>query len=151
VLQSNEPYSVRAPRTFTVGLAFKASRRLTLLGQADHVLYADTRSGLTIAQGAHARADYELPSAWEPRAGIEWSLPARTFSVQLRAGLHYRAPGLLRYTGEDAVEAAVFTGEDHRLVSSAGLSVVTARWLRFEIAGRFSERTEILAGAAARF
>jgi hypothetical protein len=151
VLVSDEPYEIRAPRIVAAGIALEPSRRLALFGQVDYVAYHDIQQGLVIGQGALARADYQLQNAWEPRVGAELSVPQRTFSLQFRAGVHLQAAGLLRYVGSDPVELAAFAGERRRAVISAGASLVTARWLRFDLGGRFGEQTEVLAGVSARF
>lgn len=151
VLESNGQYQVRAPRVSSGALRFEPSHRWAFFGQIDFVRYGDAQSALVIGQGAHARSDYALKDAWEPRAGVEVSIPRRRFSLQLRAGIHLQAPGLLRYVGSDPVEGAAFVGDRRRVVAAAGASLVTARWLRFDIATRLGEQTEILAGAAARF
>jgi hypothetical protein len=151
VLEADGRYEMRAPRVVTAGLAWAPSLRLTLVGQLDHVIHRDVHSGLVIGQGAHARRDYVLDNAWDGRAGLELSLPRRSSSLQVRAGVHVPAPALLRYTGSDAVERVIFAGEDRRAIATAGASYVTARSFRFDLAIRSGERVEILAGAAARF
>jgi hypothetical protein len=150
VLEPSGRYEIRAPRVASAGIALEPSRRLALFGQIDYVAYRDVQSGIVIGQGAHARNEYSLPSAWEPRAGVELSVPRPTFSLQFRGGVHLQAPGLIRYLGSDPVERVAFGGERRRVVPSAGASLVT-RWLRVDVAVRLGEQFELLAGAAARF
>jgi hypothetical protein len=143
---------VRQPRLLSAGVALQVSRKLLLTAQLDRVSYHDLQAGLVIGQGAHARAEYALADAWEPRAGIELSLPRKAVSLQLRGGVHWQSVAALRYTGEDPVEAAAFEGAPRKAVGAAGASVVTARWLRFDVTARFGgERSELLVGTAVRF
>jgi long-subunit fatty acid transport protein len=152
VLDEGSPYEVRQPRLLSAGVALQVSRKLLLTAQLDRVSYHDLQAGLVIGQGAHARAEYALADAWEPRAGIELSLPRKAVSLQLRGGVHWQSVAALRYTGEDPVEAAAFEGAPRKAVGAAGASVVTARWLRFDVTARFGgERSELLVGTAVRF
>ena len=106
---------------------------------------------LSIRLGAHARSDYELDDAWEPRAGLEVSLPFSSASLQFRGGYHRVANGALRYAGTDAVEAASFLGTAPENVFSAGASVAT-RGFRLDVAGVFSgPGNQILVGVTGRF
>jgi long-subunit fatty acid transport protein len=152
VLDDGSAYEVRQPRVFSLGATLQASRKLLFSAQLDRVAYHEIQSALIIGQGAHARGDYALSDAWEPRLGVELSLPRRAASVQLRAGVHWRAAGSLRYTGADRGEASAFSGSSRQVLGSVGGSLVTARWLRFDLSGRFGgDRGELLFGTAVRF
>jgi hypothetical protein len=151
VLDDGHRYEIRAPRVFSAAISVEPSLRLAVFGQADFVRYQDVSSGLAVTQGAHERAEYALRNAWEPRVGIELRFPHRTFSIVTRAGLQAQAPGLLSYVGTDPAEAAVFVGERRRTVPSLGAAVVTSRSFSVDVALRFGEATQLLAGGAIRF
>jgi hypothetical protein len=128
------------------------SLKLRLVAQVDRVRYGQIQSSLVIGQGARSREEYALDDAWEPRVGLEVSLPRRASSIQLRGGLHWQAPGALRYEGGDPLESASFVGGARSLVGAVGASLVTTRWLRLDVAAQFArERTQLAAGLAGRF
>ncbi len=152
VLEDGSPYEIRQPRVVSGGVAVQATLKILLTAQVDRVGYHDVQAGLVIGQGAHARDEYALGDAWEPRVGVELSLPRKAASIQLRAGVHWQAAAALRYTGPDPTEAAAFAGGVRKTVGAVGGSLVTARWLRFDVTGRFGgERSELLVGTAVRF
>lgn len=152
VLDEGSGYDVRRPRVTSAAVAVEPSLKLRLTAQLDRIRYSQILSSLTIGQGAHARADYALADAWEPRFGIELSLPRRAASVQLRAGVHWQAPGVLRYLGVDPLEQATFVGAKRAVVTALGASIVTPAWLRLDLAAQLGhERPHFLAGLAARF
>jgi hypothetical protein len=152
VLDPGSGYDVRQPGSVSAGLSVQASLKLRLAAQVDRVGYGQIRSSLVIGQGARRREEYALEDAWEPRAAVELSLPRRASSLQLRAGLHWQAPGALRYDGSDLLERATFAGGTRSLTGAVGASLVTPRWLRVDLAARFArERTQIAAGLAGRF
>lgn len=152
VLDPGTGFDVRQPAIVSAGLSVEPSLKLRLLAQVDHVRYSEIRSSLVVAQGAHRREDYELEDAWEPRLAAEVSLPRRASSLQLRAGLHWRAAGALRYGGADPLERASFVGTERGVVAALGASVVTPRWLRVDLGVVFaSDRSQVLAGLAGRF
>jgi hypothetical protein len=152
VLDPGSGYDIRRPAVVSAGLSFEPSLKLRLLAQVDHVRYGEIRSSLVIGQGAHRREDYVLGDAWEPRLGAEVSLPRRASSLQLRAGLHWRAAGSLRYAGADVLEKASFVGGEREAVAALGASIVTPRWLRVDVAAVFAkDRAHILGGLAGRF
>jgi hypothetical protein len=150
-LDPGSRYRLRQPPVIGAGACVRVSRHVTALAQLDRVQYGEIRSTLSIRQGAVARADYELDDAWEPRAGVEVSLPFRSVSLQLRGGWHRAAPGGLRYTGTDAVEAASFLGAPAHGAFSAGASLAT-RSFRLDVAGVTTDPgTQVLAGITGRF
>jgi hypothetical protein len=152
MLDPGSGYDVRQPAVLSAGLSVEPSLKLRLLAQVDHVRYGEIRSSLVIGQGAHRREDYVLGDAWEPRLAVELSLPRKASSLQLRAGLHWRASGALRYAGTDPLEKASFVGGEREAVAAAGLSVVTPRWLRVDLAVVVAkDRKQILGGLAGRF
>jgi hypothetical protein len=151
VLDEGGPYEIRQPQMLSAGACFRTLKVL-ITAQVDRVRYGDIQSALVIAQGAHSRDEYRLLDAWEPRAAIEVSLPRKAMSLQLRAGVHRRSSGAFEYIGGDAVERAAFVGASRGVLVSAGASLVTARWLRFDVAVRTGgERSAWLAGMAVRF
>lgn len=150
-LDPGSRYRLRRPGVARVGACVRISRHLTAAAEIDRVRYGEIRSQLSIRQGAAARTDYALADAWEPRAGLEVSLPFRSVSLQLRGGYHRAAGGGLRYTGADAVEAASFLGAPAHGSFSAGASLAT-RSFRLDVAGVSSEPgTQLLAGITGRF
>lgn len=152
VLDPGSGYDVRQPAVVSAGLSVEPSLKLRLFAQVDHVRYSEIRSSLVIGQGAHRREEYDLADAWEPRLGVELSLPRRASSLQLRAGVHWRAAGALRYSGPDPLERASFPGGDRQALAALGASLVTPRWLRVDLAVQFAgERNVVLGGLAGRF
>jgi hypothetical protein len=152
VIDPGSGYDVRQPRVLSLGASLEPSLKLRLVAQLDRVGYGDIAAGLVIGQGAHRRDEYALGDAWEPRAAVELSLPRRASSLQLRAGVHWQAAGALRYTGSDPGERAAFVGGDRQAVLAAGVSLVTPRWVRLDVAAQFGgERNVITAGLAGRF
>jgi len=150
-LDPGSSYRLRQPSVLAVGGAFQLSRKLLLVAEADHVSYGEIQSALIIRQGAHSRDDYVLASAWEPRGGLELSLPFTKLSLQLRAGVERLAAGGLSYQGGDPVELAAFPGSPARVGWTAGAAVVTGGF-RLDVAGSGAgERPTFLAGASARF
>jgi hypothetical protein len=150
-LDPGSRYRLRQPPVIGAGAGVRVSRHVTALAQLDRVRYGEIRSALSIRQGAAARTDYALDDAWEPRAGVEVSLPFRSVSLQLRGGWHRAAPGALRYAGADAVEAASFLGAPAHGAFSAGASLAT-RSFRLDVAGVTAEPgTQVLAGITGRF
>lgn len=152
VIDPGSGYDVRQPQVLSFAASLEPSLKLRVVAQVDRVGYGDIAGGLVIGQGAHRRDEYALGDAWEPRAAVELSLPRRASSLQLRAGVHWQAPGALRYTGADAGERAAFVGGDRQAVVAAGVSLVTPRWVRVDLAAAFGgERNVITAGLGARF
>jgi hypothetical protein len=89
-LDGDGPSSVRQPSVLSGGVALLAGTRLLLTGQLDYVRYGEIQTPFaSLAPGG------SLPRfavfAWEPRAGIEVSLPFSSMSIQLRAGLSGRS------------------------------------------------------------
>lgn len=152
VLDPGSPYEVRRPAVLSLGFALQPSLKLLVAAQGDYVRYDEVQSALVIGQGAHSRSAYEHKDGWEGRLGAELSLPRRQASLQLRAGVHWRAPGGPRFTGLDETERATFPGSSRSLRGTTGLSIVTPRWLRLDVAASFAgEQTQVMAGLAARF
>jgi hypothetical protein len=65
-----------------------SSRKVLGLVQIDRVRYGEIQSVVIIRQGAESRDDYRLEDAWEPRLGLEVSVPLHRVSLQFRAGAH---------------------------------------------------------------
>ena len=152
VLDPGSGYDLSRPSMISTGVSVEPSLKLRLTAQLDRVGYGEIQSSLVIGQGEHRRDDYALEDAWEPRVGVELSLPRRASSIQLRGGLHWQAAGALRYRGTDPLEAATFVGDERSLAAGVGASLVTAKWLRIDLAARFAhERNVFAAGLAGRF
>ena len=151
VLDPGSRYVVRRPGALSLGACLRPSLRLLLAAQLDRVRYQEIASGLVIGQGAHSRSDYLLTDAWEPRLGVEASFPQPRFSIQVRGGVHWMAPGSLRYTGPDVGEQMAFVGSERRARIALGGSLVTARWFRFDLTARVGGRPrDVIAGLAVR-
>ena len=59
---------------------------------------------------------------------------------------------VLDFMDELGLERATFVGDERSLVGGAGLSLVTTRWLRIDVAAQFAhERNVFAAGLAGRF
>lgn len=152
VLDSGTDFIVRAPAVVAGGVAVRLSERVLVAGQLDYVRYGEIQSVLAVRQGSAVRADYHLDNAFEPHAGIEFSMPVRSFSVQLRGGLHSQAPGSLAYEGSDASEVTAFQASKRRLLASSGLSLVSRSGFRTDLAATFGgDRRMLSAGMALRF
>ncbi len=150
-LDPGSEFRLRQPAVVSAGACVRLTRQVTVVAQLDRVRYGEIQDVLSIRLGAHARDDYALDDAWEPRGGLEVSLPFTGASLQLRAGYHYVAEGALRYAGADAVEAASFLGTAPEHVFSAGASVAT-RGFRLDVAAAFSDPgTQLLVGVSGRF
>jgi long-subunit fatty acid transport protein len=150
-LDSGSTYRLRQPSVLGVGASIRLSRKAVAFGQADHVRYSEIQSALIIRQGAHSRDDYRLADAWEPRAGLEVSLPFTKVSLQLRTGIERLAEGGLAYQGRDVVEQAAFPGSAAQVGWTAGAALVTGSF-RLDAAARGAgERPAFLAGLTARF
>ena len=150
-LDTGSAYRLRQPSALRGGAALRLSHKVQAVAQVDRVRYSEIQSVLIIRQGAHAREDYQLADAWEPRGGLEVSVPFRTLSLQLRAGVERPAPGALAYEGGDPVEQETFTGMPARFGWTAGGSLVTGS-LRLHVAARGgADRGAVLAGLNLRF
>jgi hypothetical protein len=152
VLDPGSSFTVRAPRTDSFGVSVRPSLKVMFSAQIDRVAYHEIQRVVVIARGAHARDEYVLDDAWEPRLGVEASFPLRSASLQLRAGVRWRGPNALSYVGSDPAEAQAFVGAERKAEGAIGASLVTARWLRFDAAASFGgDRTRIALGTAVRF
>jgi hypothetical protein len=150
-LDPGSTFRLRQPAVLSFGGCARLSRQVTAVAQLDRVRYGEIRDALSIRLGAHARADYALGDAWEPRAGLEVSVPFRSASLQLRGGYHRAANGALRYEGNDPVELASFLGTTPEDVVSAGASLAT-RGFRLDVAALFSDPgDQLLVGVTGRF
>jgi len=178
-LDGDGPSVVREPSVVSAGVALLAGTRLLLTGQLDYVRYGEIQTPFaSLAPGG------SLPRfavfAWEPRVGIELSLPFSSMSIQLRAGLSGRssagaersgaadaapvptappvpplAPAPIRTALQEITAALPETPrgkETGSLRGAVGGSLVTAKGLRLDLAVRFgAEGASVLAGTAIRF
>lgn len=152
VLEERGAYQVVRPSRLQAGARLRLSPRLVLGAQLDFVRYSEVPAALVIGQGARSRDEYRLNDAFEPRLGAEFSIPLRGFSLQMRAGLQGQAGGTLRFLGDEPAEVSAFPGSRYELLGALGLSLVSGRGLRLDLAGAFGgERPALLVGAGARF
>ena len=153
VLDAGSQYDLRQPGVVSAGAAWEVSPRLILVGQADFVRYSEGGDTFLVTAGEFRPADFRREDAIEPRAAIEFSLPVRAgVSLQFRGGVHSQAPGRLAFTGSSAAELSRFRNEARVLIGAAGVSIVTSRGLRLDVAGRFGgEQEAVIAGASVRF
>jgi hypothetical protein len=89
-LDGDGPSVVRQPSVVSGGVALLAGTRVLLTGQLDYVRYGEIQTpfaGVTPGGVPPRLAVF----AWEPRVGIELSLPFSSMSLQLRAGLSGRS------------------------------------------------------------
>lgn len=152
-LDPGSTFRVRQPAVLSLGTSVRLSRQVTALGQVDRVRYGEIRSALQIRYGANTRADYALSDAWEPRAGLEVSVPFSRASLQLRAGYVRVAAGALRFVGTapNGVEGLSFLGTAPENVMCGGASIAT-RGFRLDVAVQSSDPgTQLLAGVTGRF
>ena len=106
-LDGDGPSVARQPSVVSGGVALLAGTRLLLTGQLDYVRYGEIQTPFaSLAPGG------SLPRfavfAWEPRMGIELSLPFSSMSIQLRAGLSGRSSARVE-TGRTAGAAPIPT------------------------------------------
>jgi hypothetical protein len=97
-LDGDGPSTVRQPSVVSGGVALLAGTRVLLTGQLDYVRYGEIQTPFpSLAPGGG------LPRlavfAWEPRVGIEVSLPFPSMSIQLRAGLSGRSSAVAASSG----------------------------------------------------
>lgn len=152
VLDEGTDFIVRAPAVVSGGMSVRLSDRILISGQLDYVRYGEIQSVLAVRQGSALRSDYHLDNAFEPRAGVEFSLPVNSISLQVRGGVHSQGPGSLAYEGPDAAEVAVFRHSGRRLLMSTGCSLVWRSGMRGDFAATFGgDRRMFSAGLAARF
>ena len=177
-LDGDGPSAVRQPSVFSGGVALLAGTRLLLTSQLDYVRYGEIQTPFaSLAPGGLPRFGV---FAWEPRVGIELSLPFSSMSIQLRAGLSGRSttgaeggspaaaapvptvpPSPSPDPGPPATALQQITAvlpetprgkETGSLRGSVGGSLVTAKGVRLDLAVRFgAEGTSVLAGTAIRF
>lgn len=151
-LDSGSPFELVRPAVVSAGGTWRPSVRLVVGAQVDYVSYSDVPAALTIGLGARSRDEYRLADALEPHLGAEYSIPLRGLSLQVRAGLQLQAGGRLRFEGDDAAEASAYPGDGSQAVGSLGLSLVSGRGLRLDLAGRLGgERPAFLLGVMTRF
>jgi len=144
-------YELRQPGLLAVGVAYEISPKVLIVAQVDYLRSSEIPRELVVRTGPSVSSDYTLGDALEPRLGVEASFPRRTFSLQLRGGLHSQAPGFLAYRGASSVDAFTFRGGSRHLVPAFGGSVVT-RALRMDIAARLGgEQGTVIATAGFRF
>jgi hypothetical protein len=74
----------RFPSSITRGLSVRPTTKLLLAAELDYVLYGEVNSSLSVRGVAGQQAQYEIKNALEPRLGIEFAWPHRSFSVQFR-------------------------------------------------------------------
>ena len=152
VIDSGSASDLRQPGLVAAGLSVQLSPKILVSGQLDYVRYSEIRRQLVIRSGSTTSADYGLVDALEPRLGLEFSLPLRRYSVQLRGGVHSQAAGFLSYRGASPVEASTFRGGTRHLVPALGASLVNRGGLRIDLGGRLGgEQRELLATAGLRF
>jgi len=110
----------------TAGLAWRPTDRWLFTGQGDLIRYGEVVAAVRRNVEGDAPG-FRLPSTVEPRAGGEYSTPLSCGCgiVKVRAGVHYRSPGTLRFVGPDAVTAAIFTNPGWRTVATLGISFLT--------------------------
>jgi hypothetical protein len=112
---------VRRPSLLSAGLAWRPSDRWTVGLQGDLVRYREVMDSLRRNAGDAAN-DWSLPDAVEPRLGLEFSAPlwCGCGVVKLRAGVHYRSSGVLRYGGTDPALLSAFEGDGWETVATMG-------------------------------
>jgi len=118
---SSRSIGVRRPSTVTAGLAWSAPGRWSFMAEGDLIRYREVFESLrgNIGEGA---AGFGLPDTVEPRLGMEFATPLSCGCgvVKLRAGIHYRSPGTLRYAGGDPLRARAFPPGRWRSVAALG-------------------------------
>ena len=105
--------ALRRPSLVAAGLGWRADNHWSYSVQADFIRFRDVVETLRRNVGDEAAAGFDLPDEVEPRIGGEFATPLTCGcgSIKVRAGLHYRSPGTLRYEGDDPEQAAAFTSQ----------------------------------------
>jgi hypothetical protein len=165
-LDGDGPSVVRQPSVVSGGIALLAGTRVLITGQLDYVRYGEIQTPFASADPGAASPRFAL-FAWEPRVGIELSLPFSWMSLQLRAGLSGRSaagaersgaaaaplptapppapspspsPPISRTALQEIAAALPQTpagNETGSLRGAVGGSLVTAKGLRLDLAVRF--------------
>lgn len=176
-LEAGRDYEVRRPSITSGGLGLRLSPKLLALGQLDYVRYGEIAGPLL--PGGYSDLQYQLVT-WEWRLALEASLPLRSASLQLRAGIHDRPPQA-SFGGAVSTAAAVESAPGPQPPSlsareallrdatalrpqdpsfdaypgtrlSVGAALVTSRGLRFDMAWRFGgDRPGALASLSVQF
>jgi hypothetical protein len=117
--------AIRRPSVISIGLAGRPSDRWIFSAQADLIRYREVVATLRRNIGEDA-GGFSLPDAVEPRVGAEFAAPlwCGCGIVRLRAGIHYRSPGTLRYEGSDPTAARAFAERSWRTVATLGASLL---------------------------
>jgi hypothetical protein len=154
---STTSIDVRRPSLLSAGLYWRANDRWSFATQADYIRYSEVVDTLTRNVGPAAAAGFSLPSTVEPRFGAEYgvTLWCGCGVVRLRAGVHYQAPGTLRYDGTDPVAVQAFPNRRWHAAAAFGGSFYTehfANAIRLDVDARdvFDQRT-LSVGLAWRF
>jgi len=134
------PTDVRRPSLVAAGLAFRPSDRWTLSAEGDLIRYREVIDTLR-RNSATPAADWTLPDALEPRAGVEFAAPlwCGCGVVRLRGGLHYGSSGRIRYGGTDPLLARAFEHDPWETTGSLGASFFTEHFghaLRIDVDSR---------------
>jgi hypothetical protein len=125
-------YDLVAPPRIALGLLFRPSSVVRILGQIDRVGWAAVEEAVRCCGGPGASElalddaiDVRLAAEFRPQYGDVgiWN------RVAIRVGVHHRSRGLPEYTGDDPAQQARFPGASPSTEWSVGL----AFW-RFEMA-----------------
>jgi hypothetical protein len=165
VLDDGSSFSVRSPSVLSGGLSWRPELRraqtLLLTAQVDRVWLGSLRP--TAAPGLAASADdYRMDDAFEWRVGSEMTLPfpgrwlrhnpGSPNRIQLRAGWHHAAAGVLVYSGSDPQQTSLFPRVSARNLWSVGLSVGSTTIWRLSGACRFGDDDKaVVVGLAIRY
>jgi len=147
---------LRRPTLVTAGLAWNAPDRWSFMAEGDLIRYREVLESLRGNVG-EAAAGFGLPDAVEPRVGMEFATPLSCGCgvIKLRAGIHYRSPGTLRYAGADALLARAFAPGGWRAVATLGASFFAEHFrnaLRLDLDARdVIEGPELSFGVVWRF
>ena len=148
---------IRRPTLVTTGLAWRATDRWSFSTQADFIHFSEVVDALHRNVGDAAAAGFSLPDTVQPRLGAEYAAPlwCGCGIVRLRAGIHHRSPGTLRYQGPDPVAAQAFTNRRWHTATALGGSFYTEHFdnaLRLDVDARdLFDRRELSFGVAWRF
>jgi hypothetical protein len=150
VLENAGRYYVHQPTRVVGGGAAQLSRKVAVVGQVDYVRYSEVASAVRI--GAGSPDEYAGKDAFEPRFGVEISLPLRAASVQLRAGVHAQQESGIVYSGQDGSLKTTWAGVGGQTRFTAGVSVVTRAGFRVDAAAQAGGlRSLVIVGAGVEF
>jgi hypothetical protein len=125
-------YDLVAPPRIALGLLYRPSSVVRILGQVDRVGWSAAEDAARCCGGREA-PELTVDDATDVRLAVEFRPQYGDFGIwnrlAIRVGVHHRSRGLLEYGGDDPAQQARFPGASPSTEWSVGLAI----W-RFEVA-----------------